>query len=504
MSEDSGETPSDDSQASSRLRWSVDGLHDLRPALSARRSFTIPQVAGFALAASLLVVGLWRVPVATGITFMAVTTVVYLGMLGMKVEMMIRGGDGRWQFTDEEAWAIPEAELPTYTVLVPAYREPDVLPGLVAHLSALDYPADRMEILLLLEADDDETVNAAVGMDLEPPFRIVLIPPSEPRTKPKALNYAMAEVTGEIVTIYDAEDQPDPVQLRKVVATFRAADESVACVQCELGYFNADENIITRWFATEYRTWFSRFLPQLSKVDAAIPLGGTSNHMRRDVLVGLGAWDPFNVTEDADLGVRLRRQGFRVAVLDSVTLEEANTDFVNWIKQRSRWYKGYLQTWLVHMRHPRALMRDLGVAGFLRFNLFVGGTPGLALINPISWLLLVLWFTLKPKFVLDILPWPVYYPGLIGWLVGNSLYYYINLSVAYELGRRRVFRAALLLPLYWLMMSIAGAKAALQLIFNPSYWEKTTHGLSRVTESDDGPHAGVRPGDFPETFVQPS
>ena len=463
----------------SRLEWSMNGLHSIQPKLSARRRFSVAQVCSMVVAAVGMVIGFVLLPVATGTLLMSLMIGAYLLALGMRLELMARGGEGRHSFTDAELGAMDWETLPSYTILVPAYKEPEVLQSLVQHLDALEYPRDRLEILLLLEQDDHETVAAALAMGLMKPFRVVLIPPSEPRTKPKALNYAIVDTTSDLITIYDAEDRPDPLQLLKVVATFAACGEEVACVQCELGYFNADENIITRWFATEYRTWFSRFLPSLSQVDAPIPLGGTSNHIRRDVLMGVGAWDPYNVTEDADLGVRLRRQGYRVAVADSVTLEEANTDFVNWIKQRSRWYKGYLQTWLVHMRSPRSLLRDVGFGGFVRFNLFVGGTPLLALLNPISWTLLVLWFVLQPQFIVDIMPWPVYYTGLFGWIVGNSLFYYLNLTVAYELRLRGVIKAALLLPLYWVMMSIAAVKAAVQLIFNPSYWEKTHHGLSR-------------------------
>ena len=411
---------------------------------------------------------------------MSAAMVIYTAVLGMRIDLMVRSsGNDRFSFTDEELAALSDDELPTFTILVPAYREPEVLPHLVDHLAVLDYPAEKLQIRLLLEANDPETQAAAAEMNLTAPFEVVVVPPGGPQTKPKALNYALLTSTGDIVSIYDAEDRPDPLQLRKVAATLLQCGPEVACVQGELAYFNADENLITRWFATEYRMWFTQFLPSLSRVNAPIPLGGTSNHFRRDLLVQLGAWDPFNVTEDADLGIRLRRQGYRVAVLDSTTYEEANTDFVNWIKQRSRWYKGYAQTWLVHMRQPRQLLRDVGLAGFIRFNLFVGGTPLLAAVNPISWILLVMWFTLKPQFIVDIMPAPVYYAGLFGWLVGNFVFFYLNLQVAYEAGLRRVFRAALLLPLYWVMMSLAAVKALIQLLFNPSYWEKTQHGLSR-------------------------
>jgi glycosyltransferase XagB len=471
------EEPVDDETAA-RLRWSIHGLFEERPSASARSRFSVGQVVGIGVLGVIIVAGFWIRPVITGTVCMGVMVAVYLLVLGMRIDLMVRSRSGRYEIDDDEARSTPEDELPTYAVMVPAYREPEVMPHLVACLGALEYPPSRLDVMLVLEADDHETLAAARALDLPAHIRIVEIPPSEPRTKPKALNFALTDTDADIVTIYDAEDRPDPLQLRKVASTLRAAGAEVACVQCELGYFNADENVITRWFATEYRMWFSRFLPQLSQADAAIPLGGTSNHLRRSVLLEAGAWDPFNVTEDADLGIRLRRLGHRVAVLDSVTLEEANTDFVNWVKQRSRWYKGYLQTWLVHMRTPRQLRRDLGWGGFVRFNLFVGGTPLLALLNPVAWVLLLLWFAFQPQFILAIMPWPIYYSGLLGWVVGNSLFYYLNLTVAFELGLTRVFRAALLLPLYWVMMSLAAVKAALQLIVNPSYWEKTQHGLS--------------------------
>ena len=462
------------------LEWSVEGLAGTFPELSARHQLARRQLIGLV---GLLLAGIAAfvlVPVAAGTALMAAAIVLYTAVLGLRIDLMLRNdGSYRYSFSDEYLRQQNDALLPTYTVMVPAFREPEVIGQLVNNLLALDYPIDKVEIKLLLEADDDETVEAARALNLQPPFSIVLVPPREPRTKPKALNYALLDARGELITIYDAEDRPDPMQLRKVAATFALSGDDVACVQAELGYFNADENIITRWFATEYRMWFTQFLPSLAKVNAPIPLGGTSNHIRRDLLVAVGAWDPFNVTEDADLGIRLRRCGYRVAVLDSVTYEEANTDFINWIKQRSRWYKGYAQTWLVHMRRPLQLLREVGVGGFIRFNLFVGGTPLLAVMNPASWFLLLVWFTLEPQFIKAIMPAPVYYSGLIGWIVGNFVFYYLNLTVAYELKLSKIFRAAVLLPLYWVMMSLAAAKAFVQLIFTPSYWEKTQHGLSR-------------------------
>lgn len=211
-------------------------------------------------------------------------------------------------------------------------------------------------------------------------------------------------------------------------------------------------------------------------------------HIKRDVLEHAGGWDPHNVTEDADLGMRLRRLGHRTLVLGSTTLEEANSDFVNWVKQRSRWYKGYLQTWLVHSRHPLRLWRELGWKGFLAFHLIIGGTPFISLINPVFWTLLLLWIAGKPALVAALFPGPIYYPAMFCLAIGNFLVVYTNVAVVYtnlvvvrQAGHDRLLLAMLLTPCYWVMMSIAAVKAVLQLIIAPWHWEKTTHGLDQPT-----------------------
>jgi glycosyltransferase XagB len=225
--------------------------------------------------------------------------------------------------------------------------------------------------------------------------------------------------------------------------------------------------------------WFSQLLPGLVREGTPLPLGGTSNHFRRKTLESVGAWDPYNVTEDADLGIRLHRAGHRTQVLETVTLEEANSDFVNWVKQRSRWYKGYMQTWLVHMRHPRRLWREVGGSGFVGFNLFVGGTPLLALLNPVFWAMTVAWFLFRPDFVVSIFPGWLYYVSLLCLLLGNFAFVYASMVAARAAGSPALVIAALLSPVYWVMMSIAAIKALIQLFHAPSFWEKTSHGLDR-------------------------
>jgi len=308
-------------------------------------------------------------------------------------------------------------------------------------------------------------------------FELVRIPPADPRTKPKALNYGLSMARGEFVAIYDAEDEPEPLQLRRAVVAMRRLGPDVGCIQAKLSYHNPMQNIITKWFTIEYALWFSFFLPGLASMNAPIPLGGTSNHFRRVVLQALGAWDPFNVTEDADLGIRMFREGYTVRVLESTTLEEANSDFVNWMKQRSRWLKGYLQTYFVHLRSPRELKRELGWKGLMHYTMFVGGTPILAMVNPIFWLLTILWFVGRPPFIQEIFPAPIYYLGLLSWAFGNFLLVYVTIMSCRIGHRGRLLVPAMLVPLYWVMMSMAAVKAALQLLWAPNFWEKTVHGL---------------------------
>jgi cellulose synthase/poly-beta-1,6-N-acetylglucosamine synthase-like glycosyltransferase len=263
-----------------------------------------------------------------------------------------------------------------------------------------------------------------------------------------------------------------------VVAFSRAAPR-VACLQARLEYHNPHQNLLTSWFAIEYLCWFAFALPAIAGGDTPVPLGGTSMHMRRSVLMEIGGWDPFNVTEDCDLGVRLYRMGYRTEFLNSTTYEEANSDPINWIKQRSRWYKGYAQTWLVHMRHPRRLWRELGGRGFCGFNMLVGATTLTALLNPVFWALTLLWFFAHPTFIQSIFPSWVYFPGLASMIAGNFLALYVDFIVIRTAGRPELMKAAVLAPLYWMLISVGALRAFLQLAISPFFWEKTAHGLDR-------------------------
>jgi glycosyltransferase XagB len=320
---------------------------------------------------------------------------------------------------------------------------------------------------------------------------IVLVPPAEPRTKPKACNYGLHFARGTFATIYDAEDLPEPLQLRRAVAAFARLPHRVACIQAKLSYHNDGQNLLTRWFTSEYNQWFGYILPGLMTTDSPIPLGGTSNHIRTDVLQEVGGWDPYNVTEDADLGIRLARAGYRTAVLQSVTLEEANSDPINWLRQRSRWYKGYLQTFLVHTRQPRRVWKELGPGGFLRFCSITAGTPIISVVNTFFWGLTLAWELGEPAFIRVLFPPWLFYPAMLSLFFGNAAMIYCGLVAARMDRNPRLLGACLLVPAYWVLMSVAAVKAFVQLVFQPSYWEKTVHGLDDRPDDDLVAQAGT-------------
>ncbi len=335
------------------LTDSVDGIRVCRPHLSASVAFVPWQKWSLVAVAGIALAGLVFVTTGTLTVLAAVATFAYVATIIDRVVLFRRGlASGPIRVSDEAARAVADEDLPNYTVLVPAYDEPEVVGGLVAAMESLDYPRDKLQVLLLLEEDDDVTIAAAADVMTSGAVTVLLVPAAQPRTKPKASNFGLHFATGDIVTIYGRRDVPDPLQLRRVAVAFDDLDDDVACVQARLDFHNSGDNVLTAWFTADYGLWFGFLLPGLMASRSPIPLGGTSNHLRRRVLDEIGAWDPFNVTEDADLGIRIAVHGMRTAVLDSTTWEEANVDAINWIRQRSRWYKGYLQTFLVHMRSP--------------------------------------------------------------------------------------------------------------------------------------------------------
>jgi len=478
-------------------RLAVFRLDTARPDQSARKVITTTQVVFFYALFSLFIFGLVWSPLGTAIVVNGFMALFYLGNFMLKIILAWAGGDAHEvdnKVTAEEVAALKDDDLPVFTVLVPMYKEPQILPILTAAIRRLDYPLAKLDVKLVLEQDDHETIEAAKSLGLEGIFEIIAVPPSKPQTKPKACNYALSFARGDYVVIYDAEDKPEPDQLKKVVAAFRKSPENVVCIQCRLNYYNADENWLTRMFTLDYSLWFDLMLPGLERLGIPIPLGGTSNHFKTSALRSVNAWDPFNVTEDADLGVRLTQHGYHTAVVNSTTFEEANVHIGNWIRQRSRWIKGYMQTYLVHMRDPIALYRSIGATGFWGFQFFIGGTMLAGILNPIFWSLFVFWLLIRFDFLGPIFPEPLLTLSLFSLLAGNLSLTFLALLAPVKRGWMELIPWGMTIIAYWGLLSVAAWKALWQLIANPFYWEKTTHGLSASTAHELAEAAKSRPG----------
>ncbi len=364
---------------------------------------------------------------------------------------------------------------PVVSVMVPLFREPDIAPRLVARLGALTYPRELLDVMLVVEEDDHLTRDALARSNLPHWMRIVPVPDSKLRTKPRALNYALNFARGSIVGVWDAEDAPAPDQLHRVAECFAEASDDLACVQGVLDYYNPRTNWLSRCFTIEYAAWFRLILPGFEKLGLAVPLGGTTLFFRRDILEKLGGWDAHNVTEDADLGIRLARHGFRTTLLDTVTLEEANCRVLPWIRQRSRWLKGYAMTYAVHMRDPVLLWRQLGPWRFLGVQVLFLGTLIQFLLAPILWSfwLMLLGFghplaTALPS------------TALVGVATLFLLSEVVNMAISMVALNSRDHRFlrpwALSLHLYFPLAAFAAYKGCWEMSTTPCYWDKTAHG----------------------------
>ncbi|HET7191031.1 MAG TPA: glycosyltransferase family 2 protein [Pseudolabrys sp.] len=382
-------------------------------------------------------------------------------------------GCGSWSAETQKnrAAIASDEDLPIYSIILPLRREARVVDQLLSGIERLDYPAAKLDVILVVEADEPETRAAITTRKHCVPVTVIPAPPTEPRTKPKALNIALEFARGEFTVIYDAEDRPDSNQLRRAVETFRSSSNDLACVQARL-CIDTDTSWLARYFTAEYAGQFDIFLPNLAAFGLPLPLGGSSNHFRTATLREVGKWDAYNVTEDADLGMRLARYGYRCGVIDSTTYEEAPARAYDWLRQRSRWLKGWMQTWLVHMRSPIYLLRQLGLSGFLTFQLVVGGNALVTLVHPL-FLINLIWDCIGGI------------PGgdfrLMHVLAAAGFGYFVSASLGFlGLWRRGMLNRApilLLTPLYWLLLSAAGWWAAREIVSAPSRWNKTEHGL---------------------------
>jgi cellulose synthase/poly-beta-1,6-N-acetylglucosamine synthase-like glycosyltransferase len=382
-----------------------------------------------------------------------------------------------------------QTKLPIISLFVPLFKEPKITGPLVQRMARLDYPRELLDICLIVEEHDTETRMALARADIPSWFRVIVVPDGTPRTKPRAMNYALNFARGSIVGVYDAEDAPEARQLHAVANRFAVAPKQVVCLQGRLDYYNPRQNWVSRCFTIEYATWFRLFLPAIKRMGLAVPLGGTTLFFRRDVLRELGGWDAHNVTEDADLGIRVARLGYETEMLDVTTLEEANAATWPWIKQRSRWNKGYFMTWVVHNRQPLQLLRDLGLRKWLGFHMMFLGTVLNAVLAPLLWSTIVVAFGMGHPIMTMLPQWAVWPMATIFTLA--TILTVTLAVVACQATHLRFLRPWVPLTLlYYQLTTLSTLKALFETIGQPFYWDKTEHGAFGGVDHDVVP-AGI-------------
>lgn len=462
----------------------------LEPHVSAMNTFTKGQITTILGILFFFTLGFLINPLVAGITLLGLITTIYFidVLFNFYVVYKSLHYPPEIKASADELKTLDDADLPMYTVQCPLYKEAHILPQFLENIAKVDWPKDKLEVLLLLEEDDTQTQEAAKQLDLPSYVKVVVVPNSQPKTKPKACNYGLHFTNGEYLVIYDAEDIPDPDQLKKAYYGFKTLPSNVVCLQGKLNYFNPHQNLLTRFFTAEYSLWFDVILPGLQTVQTALPLGGTSNHFKVSVLRELKGWDPFNVTEDCDLGIRLFKRGYKTSMIDSTTLEEANSNTKNWLRQRSRWIKGYMQTYLVHMRNPIQFFREFGFHALL-VQLIIGARISFMLINPFLWLMTIAYFTLFAYVgptIEALFPNIILYMAVFSLIFGNFLYIYNYMIGVAKRGHWPLMKYVYLVPIYWLLASTAAVIAFYQLLTKPHYWEKTNHGLHLAKKQKKG------------------
>jgi cellulose synthase/poly-beta-1,6-N-acetylglucosamine synthase-like glycosyltransferase len=365
---------------------------------------------------------------------------------------------------------------PTYSILIPLYNEPFKIASIIKAMERIDYPKDKLEVKLLIEADDEITLRAIAVSNMPEYIKVIKIPPSSPRTKPKALNYGLQFVTGKYVAVYDAEDVPEKMQLKKVCHYFATLPEEYVCLQASLNFYNREENYLTRLFSLEYYIWFNFLLPGLDKASLPVPLGGTSNHFKVDFLKKFNGWDPYNVTEDAEIGIRLFSKGYKTKMINSITLEESLLDVKAWVYQRARWIKGFITTYFVYKNSMKSNDHKFSLLAKLSINIFLG--------------LSVLNFIMFP--ILCLAPLLIKYTGILLFFRDVSIILYVlycYLTAAYAMInlQKRFFSFTIKdivviigWPFYFTLHSFASWRAIYELFVLPYKWNKTEHGISKL------------------------
>lgn len=391
---------------------------------------------------------------------------------------------------DKPDYVLPK-DLPSISILIPAYREELVLGNCISRIFESDYPTELLDVIILTERDDQGTMAIAHELSKKYGIKHVQVEEStEPKGKPRALNFGLRHVRGDIVGVIDAEDIIAKELFREVALMMSSGYDAVQGV---LDMVNDRDGYMNMHLRAEYRYWYHTYLPALQYSNFPIPLGGTTNFFRRSVLKDLEGWDPYNVTEDFELGLRLYnerkrvgniydmlkdrraqsifRNNYKFSLLESVTQEESPTTMSGWLRQRTRWQRGKIQTFRkIAKKPPQAATSKL-------HSIMMSLIPHLGPINltGIAYSLYIFFSGISI---------PVYLYYIFGFNMSMIAFYCVANAYSYfnVVGRtrNRRFLGAIFIGIttlvYWVMQWMADVRAIKhEYIGSKVFWEKTDH-----------------------------
>ncbi len=416
-----------------------------------------------------------------------IISVFYIFVVLFKVVMMIASiREEPHEYSPDEIRAVADSDLPVMTILIPLYKEHTLIPQIFKYLSEFDYPPEKLDIIFILEETDKETAEAFLAQNPPSHFKALLSPDVQPKTKPKAMNVAFRQAKGEYIVIYDAEILPEADQLKKAYLTLKDHPD-VNYLHAKFDVYNLRCNWITRLYAAELTYFYHHFMPGVVCLGFPVPISGHTVFFRRTAIEAVGAWDPYNVAEDCDIGIRLFRHGFGSGMmLESHSWEQSTATIPTWVRQRTRWVQGFIQTTLVQLRYPLLLKKQLKTwRNFCAFLLFVPGNVVQNILNIVQWCLFILWYTTSAPFIQLAYTGPTLYISMVCFVAGNFI---LTFFWMYGLFSRKHYWTvfwAVLTPIYWVMLGIATIRATYHLFLHPYKWDKTQHFAVQTTP----PHA---------------
>jgi cellulose synthase/poly-beta-1,6-N-acetylglucosamine synthase-like glycosyltransferase len=355
-------------------------------------------------------------------------------------------------------------EPPTFSIIVPTKNEESVIQRCLVSIMNIDYPKDKLQVIIVDGNSVDNTYSICEKISQQYPNNIKIIREQTTTGKPAALNLALTYATGDIVCVFDADSLPEKNVLSKVASYFN--DKQLTALQGMTTSINEKSNILTRVIASEEKAWFQMLMSGREKMRLFVPLNGSCQFIRHTALTEMGGWDENSLTEDVELAVRLVEKNRLIKYASDVCSgQETPSTLRSLVKQRIRWYRGYMETALKYGRlldsiNKRTVDAEISLAG--PFMMVI------SLLSYINWALVAIFFSQSTP-ILN-------FTGLVIALTAVSL---VTIGIGLTTSEKPIKPKNLLwIPfvyIYWLVQMFIACWAFLKLVFRSKRdWTKTT------------------------------